>query len=478
MTTVAYRRQSLDRDNNELGIDRQLKECKRVAKARGLTIGEVITDNDVSASKHGRPGYNRLLKLMRSGGVTEVIILRIDRLLRLNDELEELIQLVETHPVKVITCEGEVDLSTPQGRLIARILVSVARSEMEVKSARHKLANRQRAENGLPHHGRRAFGFETDGMTLRESEAMALLDIGQKFVTGWSYNELTYYLNENGYRTTQGNKFYSVAVRQLLTRKRYAGIREYEGNDYPASWPAIFEPELWERIQYTMKRRGESFARKQPVARKYLLTGLLECGNCGHSMNGQTAKDRKTGEYRLIYRCNNQGRQERNDGGCGKVSRGAIPLEWWIRELIVYRLDTVELATLLQSSGDSKLVNKLIGERDALAARIESLLDDFTDGTLTKPEYIRARARLNKRLDAIEAELMVLQRDTTIDTLLNAGERVGERWNIEAIGWRRQLVGLLISKIVVNPGRSLPRVRIDGKVYYFDSELIDVRWII
>ena len=80
-----------------------------------------------------------------------VVVLRIDRLFRLNDELETLIDLSERHGGRVVTVEGDIDLATPSGRLVARVLVSVARAEMETKSARHKLANRQRAEAGLPH---------------------------------------------------------------------------------------------------------------------------------------------------------------------------------------------------------------------------------------------------------------------------------------------------------------------------------------
>ena len=48
-----------------------------------------------------------------------VVVLRIDRLFRLNDELETLIDLSEQHGGRVVTVEGDIDLATPSGRLVA-----------------------------------------------------------------------------------------------------------------------------------------------------------------------------------------------------------------------------------------------------------------------------------------------------------------------------------------------------------------------
>lgn len=467
MSKVAiYRRQSLDKSGDELGIERQLKECKRVAQARGLSVSEVITDNSISASKRGRPGYTRLIQMMANGQVDTVIILRIDRLLRLNDELEELIQLVEQHPVKVITVEGDVDLSTPQGRLVARILVSVARSEMEVKSARQILANQQRAEAGKPHGSRRCFGYESDGMTVREDEALVLKDIAHRFLSGWSYRRLAEYLNVSGITTSEGKQFFPITICNMLQRKRYASIREYQGVEYPGAWPAIFDHDTWSRIQYTIKHRKEA-AGNRPVARKYLLTGFLYCGACGGPLNGETKRDAPHKELRATYQCR----------GCHGITRGAVPLDHFIKELVIYRLDVPDLSRLLQANDTTRQGSAaLLARRDASKAKIRDLLDDYTDGTLTKPEYVRAKARAQAALDATNQALTALFQSQTFNGLLGAGESVRARWEHEDDGWRRQLIDLLIERIVVNVGKTKPFYFVDGKRYRFDPELIDAVW--
>lgn len=464
MKTVIYRRQSLDKDGDELGIERQLKECERVAKARGLDVAEIITDNSVSASKRGRPGYGRLVKLMASGSVSTVIILRIDRLLRLNDELEELIQLVEQHPVKVITVEGDVDLSTPQGRLVARILVSVARSEMETKSARHKLANRQRAEAGHAHGSRRCFGYEADNLTIREDEALVLKDIAHRFLNGSSYRTLSEYLNRQGITTAQGCEFFPITVRNMLMRKKYAAIRAYEGRDYQGQWPAIFDLDTWTRIQERIEERQRQ-AGNQTVAKKYLLTGFLYCGKCGSQLNGEKKRDHPSRPIRNVYVC--------KVNHC--VTRGAIPIEHFLRELIIYRLDSPAMEKLLSASGRGSVAG-LLTKRATLKKRLEDLLDDYSDGTLDKMEYKRAKNRVSDALRDVDGQISAFYQDEALDGLLGAAESVRDRWMSEDNAWRRQVIGLLIDRVVVRVGKRKPYYMADGVRYRFDPELVDVVW--
>ena len=67
---------------------------------------------------------------------------------------------------------GEFDLCTPEGRLTARIVGSVARKESEDKSRRIRRKHVELAKAGkVSGGGRRPFGFESDRVTIREDEA-------------------------------------------------------------------------------------------------------------------------------------------------------------------------------------------------------------------------------------------------------------------------------------------------------------------
>ena len=62
--------------------------------------------------------------------------LDVDRLTRQPSQLEEWIDRAEEHGLKLVTSNGDADLSTDGGRMFARIKAAVARGEVERKGAR------------------------------------------------------------------------------------------------------------------------------------------------------------------------------------------------------------------------------------------------------------------------------------------------------------------------------------------------------
>ncbi len=108
-----------------------------------------------------------------SGGV---IAWHPDRLHRSPRELEDFIDLMERTGCTVVTVTaGEYDLATPEGRLTARIVGSVARKESEDKSRRIRRKHLELAEAGR-HVGGRAFGYEPGGVDVRPSEGALVVD--------------------------------------------------------------------------------------------------------------------------------------------------------------------------------------------------------------------------------------------------------------------------------------------------------------
>lgn len=142
INVTIYVRLSEDAQGNELGIERQEKECREYAAARGWTVREVIADNDLSATSGiVRPGFERLLESQPEA----ILCWHLDRLLRLNEDLERVIAL----NVNVFSKEaGWFDLSTPAGRAVARTITAWNTYEGEQKALRQKAAHRQRIENG------------------------------------------------------------------------------------------------------------------------------------------------------------------------------------------------------------------------------------------------------------------------------------------------------------------------------------------
>lgn len=476
MRAALYLRQSVARDGDELAIDRQKAECLKLAKQRGYKVVETLVDNNVSATTGKRPAYERLLTLIEGREIDVVVVLRHDRLLRRLTELEHLIELSERTGVLIATVQGELQLDTSTGRLLGRILASVARAEVETKSERHRLANRQRAEQGLPHLCRRPYGYEQGGIEIKPDEAEVLRHWAKMLQSGYGFKHCAWWANENGHKTTRGAQFYPVTVRNMITAKRYAGIRHYEGVDYPAVWEPIFQPDEWEALQAIVRYRKEQRA-GVVKSRKYLLTGIAYCGGCGLHLNGSTTKDKDPNKGRRpIYICKVQG-DVMKKRGCGRISRNATAIEEWIRQCIVYRLDSPQLTGLLnESPGAGDSIRKLLDERTVLESRKNALVDDYADGTLDKASFARANGRVEASLKRVQTELdhLSLQR-VQID--YGAAESVSDAWENNGPEWKRSLVELLIEKIVIHPGVTKPRFPMpDGTMAYFDPSLVEIEW--
>ncbi len=102
-----YLRMSLDRSGEGLGVERQELECRALCERNGWDVREVLTDNDISATKgKRRPAFEALL----TSKPEAIVVWHTDRLVRLSKDLERVIDLAVN--VYAVTA-GHVDPEQP-----------------------------------------------------------------------------------------------------------------------------------------------------------------------------------------------------------------------------------------------------------------------------------------------------------------------------------------------------------------------------
>lgn len=296
-----YCRISQDRAGAGLGIARQESDCRAVCERRGWTVVEVYTDNDVSAySGKARPSWTRLLDDVRAGRLDAVVGWHVDRLTRSPRELEDVIDMADRHGLELATVTGEVDISTPTGRLVARMLGAAARHEAEHKAERQKPQRRQAAEAGrVSGGGTRPFGFADDRVTILEEEAAVIRGCATRVLANESLASVCRDLLARGITGTGGRSSKVTTLRAMLMSARISGRREHKsrGSGDPkkpgpgeivadAVWPAIISATDSDRLRalFSDKSRRTS----QPgTGQTYLLSGILRCGLCGGGLVGR-----------------------------------------------------------------------------------------------------------------------------------------------------------------------------------------------
>jgi site-specific DNA recombinase len=119
-----------------LGVARQEEDCREKAKQLGWPVGDVYVDNDVSAySGKPRPAWQQLLAHVESGTVDAVLSWHVDRLTRSPRELEDVIDLADRRGLALATVTGDIDLQSPTGRMVARLLGASAGTKANTRAS-------------------------------------------------------------------------------------------------------------------------------------------------------------------------------------------------------------------------------------------------------------------------------------------------------------------------------------------------------
>lgn len=453
MKTAVYLRQSLDRDQNHLAIDRQREACLALCTTKGWTDIAEYADNDTSATVGRRPQYQQLLADIESGAVGAVVCYHLDRLHRRPIELEHFIDLADRRDLKLATVTGDVNLGTDNGRLIARITGAVAKAEVERKSARQKAANAQRAKQGKAW-VTRAFGYKGDRVV--RSEARALQQAYSALLGGESLYGIAQQWNSKGIPSITGAQWSGTRMRQMLLNCRYAGLQKHRGQileGVTPSWPAIVERDVWEAAVAILTDPARHTGKS--TGRKYLLTGIAVCGICHRTM-GTTQRSTKTGAKRVVYQCKRQ--------GCMRVVRGLEKVDAVVTDVVCERLSQPDAAAVL-----ARPTTDTAAERDrvnVLRARLDSLAVDFADGDLTASQLRTATERIKAQLAEAESKLLDSNTSRVLDGVIGEPD-AAERFAKLPLDRKRAVIDALCTVTI------LPTTEPGGR---FDPTLIAVEW--
>lgn len=143
MSAVAYLRVSTkEQAESGAGLAAQREAITRYAASKGITITAFHEDAGVSGSlpPAERPGLTAALTDVYDGTVTRLIVQKIDRLGRRFRDSINLMELAIEQEWPLMIVEGDMDLTTSSGRMMARITAAMAEDERDKIRTRTKEA--------------------------------------------------------------------------------------------------------------------------------------------------------------------------------------------------------------------------------------------------------------------------------------------------------------------------------------------------
>ena len=436
--TALYVRVSTDAQAEEgHSIDVQKEMLENYCKTYHYTNYEFYVDGGYSGSMMDRPEISRMISDIASGRIRRIIIYKLDRLSRSQKDTMFLIEDVfNKHDVVFISLQEQLNTRTPTGRLIIGILASFAQLERDFIRERTSMGMQKRIQSGLwPGGGHLPFGYDYDaekGILIPNERAAIVRQCFSLFIQGHSADEIAMML---------GIK-YDMQVRNILTRKTYTGLIEYNGIVYEGRHAALIDRETFARVQQMIDERSAT----RRVRSEYLLTGLLECGECGAKMRYQ-----KWGEAGYKIYCYSKQKSKRyliRDPDCPSIHYWADEIEDAVIQLIKTRsLDRGQTGDRPRLTSPADALKEQIHLESGKLKRLYALYADGDDMLLAAIEEKRALlTRLNARLSQIQssddAQKKAARAHEKIESLLGI-------WDDLLPEDRRKLLLTIIEKIIV-----------------------------
>ena len=480
---AVYARQSVDKKDS-ISIETQIEACKRCCDDEC----RVYYDKGWSGKNLDRPQFQQLLKDIRSGEITKLVVYKLDRISRSLNDFSNLMETFKKYGVEFASTVETFDTSTAIGRAMLGIIMVFAELERENILQRVKDNYYARGEKGLYLGGVPIFGFDKipaklDGIktsvlipngdmgtveyifsTYRDG-ACSLGDIVRALNerqipspagTLWDSSKLSRllrspvyvradmevyrYFKEKGARISNPAEDFTGEHGCFLYGKREANERKYTNvRDHVLSiglHDGVIPAEEWIDVQCRLD--GNTQVKKGRSGTYSWLTGLLKCGKCGYAMRVMGGS---------FFYCSGKANHHVCAGIDGKPEIAAV--EQAVYSELVKKFDEIRGLHPDGKPQSSPKANKLKMQLETLNSQIDNLVDKITQTTEAIGKVLEEKlGRLISERDSVQSELDKLggsKPRQSYETVIPLLDRFAEM----PVNVQRQIAGEFIKKVLL-----------------------------
>jgi site-specific DNA recombinase len=436
MRAVVYARFSSE-NQREASIEDQIEVCRRYADLQGWTVIEVYADYAQSGASRFRSAFQQM-QVDAEGRRFDVIISEaLDRLSRKLADVADLHDRLTFLEIKLhVVCIGEV---TPMHVGMLGTMAQMYLKDLAEKTKRGQLGRALKGK--IP--GGKAYGYDVlpagiegaGGRRINIAEAAVVRRVFELFAAGVSPRAIAKQFNAESVPGPDRREWRDTTIRGQLDRGTgilnnalYVGRLEWNRCSYvkdprtgkkvprvnpreqweivPVPELRIVSDELWDAVKVrqaevrtTMTRDADGHALNRAHRRKYLLSGLLECGVCGGGFTIIDAANYGCATHRSKGTCSNDLKVRRDE-----LERRVLD---GLRERLLAPELVEEFARAFQEEVNRLAAEKIRhraedeGQLEAARREIASVVRAIEDG-MYQPS-------MKARMDELEAEKAMLE---------------------------------------------------------------------
>lgn len=429
-----YARVSTENDEQEDSYERQREhfEKKIMANPKWEYVPGYADWGVTGTKAEARKNFMRMIEDCRAGKINRILVKSISRFARNTVDTLMYIRELREMGISVFFETQNIDTMSASGDVLITILAAMAEQESRTMSTNIKWAYQKRFKDGQVLINPATLGYKKDGdeYEIVEEEAEIIRMVFRNYLAGDSVRQIADALNAEGYMTRKGNGFKPNSILNILANEKYTGNailgktfkpdvlskhrvkNEGQAPSYYVenSHPAIISQELFDMVQAEKERRKNlrSTAKtgRGKYSRKYVLSGLLVCTNCGAKFrrNGRTVA---SGEFIPTWVCITH---QKDHQACRmrplKEKDIYAAYERAVKRLLGETDDLMEIVK--QATLESMNIEKpedIEEIRSALMQARKAVLDLFKakrDGDVSMEEYEAKYAEYSQRIAELE----------------------------------------------------------------------------
>ena len=287
---------------------------------------ELFEDAGKSGKNTDRPAFQRMMKKVRAGEISHIVVYKIDRVSRNLVDFSLMYDELKKYRVTFISLNEQFDTSSAIGEAVLKIILVFAELERKLTSERVTGVMIDRAMSGKWNGARMPFGWKwneekqfPEHDPVEAEKARMLYKI---YDATHSTSKVRDYCFENEIQTKRGGKWTTSTIGNFLRNPMNKGDYRYNfrnsarGQKKPENeviylsgvFPPLVDPDLWDRVNAVMTENAvKSRTSENPHIRNRVHVfagGLLKCAACGGAFQvSNLDKKRLNGFQPSLYVC-------------------------------------------------------------------------------------------------------------------------------------------------------------------------------
>ena len=391
-----------DQAREGFSLPEQKERLETFCKFKGYEIVDYYQDAGISAKTGNyRPEFERLKADIKAKKVNTIVSLKLDRITRSIYDWENIVNFLDENNAYIDCANDEINTTTANGKMVARLLMSVSQNEIERTSERTKVGLAGAIKSGhIPHVAPLGYKHEDKKLVIDYSTKDIVVRIFDLYYNGYSYQKISNLFNEEkvlGKDNWRDSTIVTILENEIYKGDFVHGKRTKNPTYYEDVVEPIISKEMWEDCQVQKKKNSRSYQRTLV----YLYLQKLKCPKCNRILGGK-ATTKKNGNTYFYYYCND----------CKIEFKEKVINDYFnqfISELVEYDsvVNQFFLPMIKQKFDEPKeQLEKEIKEQENKLERIKKA---YVNGVFELQEYNEERKIVEKAISELENKLDITE---------------------------------------------------------------------